>query len=126
MKKGLTVRSYSKNEMSRIVVLEKDRSHLLKMVHITTLFGAPSLFMVIFIFVDIDSETESAVVKPSHRKLKSNPNVQTSSLKKEKISHDSKKSEEEDVVGVSYKSKRMAMAEGPVDLGATATLVNLT
>lgn len=56
------------------------------------------------------------------QKIKSNPNIQTTSRKKQ---NDSSNSEtEESAVGVSYRSNRSAAPAGPADQGATAVIVS--
>lgn len=76
---------------------------------------------------DDSDEATSSVVRPTKRKGKSNPNVHCTKRlsKREKTggSGDSSGSDDE-VVGVSYKSKKSAMPEGPADQGATAVLVS--
>lgn len=69
-------------------------------------------------------EGTSSVVKPTKRKAKINPNVHYTKrlMRKEKVG-DSDPSSEEEVLSVSYKSKRSAMPDGPQDQGATAILV---
>ncbi|XP_044739011.1 E3 ubiquitin-protein ligase RNF113A [Chrysoperla carnea] len=74
-----------------------------------------------------ESEQESAVIKPESRKKKANPNIQGTLKTKrnegiEKPKKSSDDSSDEDVVTVSYKSKRVAEISGPSDQGATATL----
>lgn len=74
---------------------------------------------------DIDNK-ESAVIRPNKRRIKSNPNIQsTSTVKIPKGDNTSSSSESEDEsnVTVSYKSNKSAMPEGPQDQGATAVLV---
>lgn len=72
-----------------------------------------------------DEETTSSVVRPSKRKIKSNPNVHCTKrlMKREKTEDSDASSSEEEVVSVSYKSKKSAMPDGPQDQGATAILV---
>lgn len=72
------------------------------------------------------SDTQSSVVRPTKRKLKHNPNVQSTDalVKKQKKgigSHESTSDDER--TALTYKSKRSAMPEGPQDQGATAILV---
>lgn len=73
-----------------------------------------------------DEAPSTSVVRPTKRKLKSNPNVQCTKrlIKKQKAEDDDGSSSEEEVVSVSYKSKRSAMPDGPQDQGATAILVS--
>lgn len=73
-------------------------------------------------------EATTSVVRPTKRKLKSNPNVQCTKrlIQREKAEDSDGSSGEEEVVSVSYKSKKSAMPEGPQDQGATAILVSTT
>lgn len=67
------------------------------------------------------------VIKNTQRKKKVNLNVQSTSTKKirpDNVSGDS--NEEELSISVSYKSKRSAMPEGPIDQGATSIVVSLS
>lgn len=71
-----------------------------------------------------NSDEESPVVLPTKRKVKNNPNVQsTSRLSKHQKTENGNSSSDEDAATVSYKSKRSAMPDGPTDQGATAILV---
>lgn len=76
----------------------------------------------------ISDSTETTVVRPTKRKSKMNPNIQsTSKSTKLNVGGESSSSDdEEQIATVSYKSKRSAMPEGPQDQGATATLVSMT
>ncbi|GLV36436.1 midlife crisis [Carabus blaptoides fortunei] len=71
-----------------------------------------------------DSDNDTTVVKPSHRKQKSNPNVQSTSKNLKKIEYENTgdNSEEDEGVTVNYKSNRSAAPAGPSDQGATAIL----
>ncbi|XP_053664450.1 E3 ubiquitin-protein ligase RNF113A [Anopheles marshallii] len=76
---------------------------------------------------EAEQESSSSVVVTQDKRMKANPNVQsTSALKKrqnQSSTHDSSHSSgDEESVVVSYKSKRSAQAEGPRDQGATAEL----
>lgn len=70
-----------------------------------------------------DEETSSAVVRPTKRKSKVNPNIQMTSRLEKKQKTTTNSGSDSDEVTVSYKSKRSAMPEGPQDQGATAVLV---
>lgn len=63
------------------------------------------------------------MIKRKH-KIKSNPNVQTTSRKKHSTNDSSNSETDEKIVGVSYKSNRSAAPAGPADQGATAVLVS--
>lgn len=72
-----------------------------------------------------NSDDETAVVQNEKRHKKSNPLIQTTSNKKLKASeliHDSSESEDNEAVGVSYRSKMDTDMSGPKDMGATATI----
>lgn len=72
------------------------------------------------------SDNETTVIKPSHRKQKSNPNVQSTSKNVKKTEYENYlgDNEEDEGVTVNYKSNRSAAPAGPSDQGATAILVN--
>lgn len=72
-----------------------------------------------------DEEATSSVVRPTKRKAKNNPNVHCTKrlIKRTTADGSGSSSSEEEVVSVSYKSKKSAMPEGPQDQGATAILV---
>ncbi|XP_037902476.1 E3 ubiquitin-protein ligase RNF113A [Hermetia illucens] len=74
---------------------------------------------------DSDAEQQSAVVRAENRRKKTNPNIQSTKTfqkrKKEESSSGSDKSSDDEDVGVSYRSKRTALPQGPSDQGATAT-----
>lgn len=85
------------------------------------------LYRLFHIADESGSDTQPSVVRPSKRKLKHNPNVQSTDalLKKQKkgaVSSNESSSDDEQTA-LSYKSKRSAMPEGPQDQGATAVLV---
>ncbi|XP_052873672.1 E3 ubiquitin-protein ligase RNF113A-like [Anopheles cruzii] len=72
-------------------------------------------------------EAESSVVVASDKRKKANPNIQSTSVVRQKQNHSAgadatNSSEDDESVVVSYKSKRSAQAEGPRDQGATAEL----
>lgn len=80
----------------------------------------------LFLVDESDSDTQPSVVRPTKRKGKHNPNVQSTSaiLKRQKQNASSNESSSgEEHTAVSYKSKRSALPEGPQDQGATAVLV---
>lgn len=71
-----------------------------------------------------NSDEESAVVQNEKRHRKSNPFIQSTSIKKLKACmpiNDSSESDNE-AVGVSYRSKMDTDMSGPKDMGATATI----
>ncbi|KAF4527249.1 hypothetical protein B566_EDAN015922 [Ephemera danica] len=69
-------------------------------------------------------EDSSQVVRKEKRKKMGNPLVQKSTLTKAsgKAASGSDSSDEDNVVGVSYKSRGVTDREGPRDMGATATV----
>lgn len=69
-----------------------------------------------------DEDTSSAVVRPTKRKSKVNPNIQMTSRLEKKQKTTTNSGSDSDDITVSYKSKRSAMPEGPQDQGATAVL----
>uniref|UniRef100_A0A1B6CBU1 RING finger protein 113A n=1 Tax=Clastoptera arizonana TaxID=38151 RepID=A0A1B6CBU1_9HEMI len=71
------------------------------------------------------SEDESSVIKGEKRKRPNNPLIQkTGEFKLKHKVYDGEKnsSGEDEVISVSYKSKRLIVPEGPADQGATAVL----
>lgn len=73
---------------------------------------------------DAPEKGEQSLIKFSKRKIKLNPNVQsTSGLQKlSKVTVDKSSSSDEDNFSVNYKSNKSAMPAGPSDQGATATV----
>lgn len=82
------------------------------------------MLKICYILGNGNSESESAIIKPTYKKRKSNPNIQSTSSKKNKDNAQVDNSgSDSDSVMVSYKSKKSAMPAGPSDQGATAILV---
>lgn len=72
-----------------------------------------------------NEEATSAVVQPTYRKAKHNPNVHSTNSKRKRTDKEvdsSSSEEEEDGPSVSYKSNRSAMPSGSTDQNATAVL----
>ncbi|XP_018787997.1 PREDICTED: RING finger protein 113A [Bactrocera latifrons] len=73
-----------------------------------------------------DGETTSAVVRSDNSRKRSNPNFQSTKQlihkreRKTEASSESGNEEEDNKIGVSYKSKRSALPSGPQDQGATS------
>lgn len=118
-KRGLKIRGARKRQKST------SEEGLLCTKHSHRVFHPP------FLFTEAqnsgDEAASSSVVRPTKRKSKSNPNVQCSKRlmkRDQKGDGEGDSSSGEEVVLVSYKSKRSAMPDGPQDQGATAILVS--